>query len=184
MSRSTWLSTGAPPLRSLSLPPRSLSPVLATFRGRDIANDSVLLPDLADAATLFIELLTSYAAASYPVEKYEQMRADAAGLSTQERGFETAWLRGPVFSHRNWIEANNRRELHRPLAPVLRPVRSVVCPITPTPAFPHDHEPNLAERRIDIDGVESLLDQFVWPACDLPACPPRHTSGPSPDGLP
>jgi amidase len=63
----------------------------------------------------------------------------------------------------------------------------VVCPITPVPAFPHDHEPDRGKRRIDVDGVEyPYLDQPVWaglatmsglPATAIPA-------GLSPDGLP
>jgi amidase len=156
--------------------------------GATVERHSPLLPDVTEAATLFIELLTSFAAASFPVEKYEQLRTDAAGLATDERGFDTGWLRGPMFSHRQWIEANNRRELHRHLwRQLFTHFDAVVCPITPTPAFPHDHEPNLAERHIDIDGVEyPFVDQFVWAGlATMPGLPATAIpAGRSPEGLP
>jgi len=34
----------------------------------------------------------------------------------------------------------------------------------PTPAFPHDHNPDQRTRRIDIDGkLYPYLDQILWP---------------------
>jgi amidase len=149
---------------------------------------SPLLPDLTEAATLYIELLTSHAAASYPADRYEQLQTDAAGLNADEGGFDTAWLRGPVFSHRDWIEANNRRELHRHRwRQFFAQFDAIVCPITPTPAFPHDHETTLAERHIDIDGVEyPFADQLVWAGlATMPGLPATAIpAGRSPEGLP
>ncbi|XKK61198.1 amidase [Streptomyces sp. ARC32] len=156
--------------------------------GARIERHTPLLPDLAEAATLYMQLLFSDSAARFPVEVYEQFRARAAGLSADDRSLDAARLRGMVFSHRDWIEANDRRELHRRgWRRLFAEFDAVVCPITPTPAFPHDHSPDLPARRIDIDGVEyPYLDQLVWaglatmpglPATALPA-------GLSPDGLP
>ena len=93
-----------------------------------------------------------------------------------------------VSSHRDWIEANNRRELHRHgWRQLFAAIDVVVCPITPTPAFPHDHNPNPLERRIDIDGVEyPYFDQLVWaglatmPGLPATAIPAART----PEGLP
>ncbi|WP_051111462.1 amidase [Mycobacterium sp. 141] len=156
--------------------------------GAMVERHSPLLPDLTEAATLYIELLTSYAAAGYPAEKYEQLRTEAAELSTEERGFDTAWLRGPVLSHRQWIEANNRRELHRHRwRQLFAKFDAVVCPITPTPAFAHNHEPNLAQRHIDIDGRQyPFADQFVWAGlATMPGLPATAIpAGHSPEGLP
>jgi amidase len=34
----------------------------------------------------------------------------------------------------------------------------------PTPAFPHDHNPDQRERQIEIDGkLHAYLDQIFWP---------------------
>jgi amidase len=63
----------------------------------------------------------------------------------------------------------------------------VVCPITPTPAFPHDHNPDLGQRRIDIDGAGYPFgDQSVWAGlATMPGLPATAIpAGRSPEGLP
>ncbi|OEU90367.1 amidase [Streptomyces abyssalis] len=132
--------------------------------GARVERHSPLLPDLTEAATLYMQLLFSSSVARFPVEAYEQLRTRAAGLSTHDRSLDAARLRGMVCSHRDWIEVNNRRELHRHgWRQLFGEFDAVVCPITPTPAFPHDHNPDLLERRLNIDGVEHpYFDQLVW----------------------
>ena len=63
----------------------------------------------------------------------------------------------------------------------------MVCPITPVPAFPHDHNPDNGQRRIDIDGVEFPYgDQIHWPGlATMPGLPATAIpAGQSPEGLP
>ncbi len=156
--------------------------------GARVERRSPLLPDLTEAATLYTQLLFSGSVARFPVGAYEQLRTRAAGLSADDQSLGATRLRGMVFSHRDWVEANNRRELHRHgWRQLFAEFDAVACPITPTPAFPHDHDPNLLERRIDIDGVEyPYFDQLVWAGLATmpppPPPPPRHTSGPVPRG--
>ncbi|WP_078314544.1 amidase [Mycobacterium sp. D16Q16] len=156
--------------------------------GARVERHSPLLPDLTDAAALYAELLTSNLAAGYPVERYEQLRILAAALNPDDRGFDTAWLRGPVFSHREWIEANNRRELHRhSWRQLFAEFDVVVCPITPTPAFPHDHEPDLQARQVTIDGIAyPFVNQLVWAGvATMPGLPATAIpAGRSAAGLP
>ncbi|HZE40312.1 MAG TPA: amidase [Stackebrandtia sp.] len=132
--------------------------------GARVERRTPLLPDLTEAAVIYMQLLVSGSVARFPVDSYEQLRTRAAGLSAHDQSLDATRLRGMVFSHRDWLEANNRRELHRHgWRQLFAEFDAVVCPITPTPAFPHDHSPNPMERRIDIDGVEHpYFDQFVW----------------------
>ncbi|MCF3118473.1 amidase [Streptomyces arenae] len=156
--------------------------------GAHVERHSPLLPDLTEAAMLYRQLLFSSSVARFPVEAYEQVRARAAGLSADDQSLDAALLRGMVCSHRDWIEANNRRELHRHgWRQLFAEFDAVVCPITPTPAFPHDHNPDPRERRIDIDGVEyPYFDQLVWAGvATMPGLPATAIpTGRSPEGLP
>jgi amidase len=156
--------------------------------GARVERHSLLLPDLAEAATLYTQLLFSGSVARFPVDAYEQLRTRAAGLSAADQSLDATRLRGMVFNHRDWIEANNRRELHRHgWRQFFAEFDAVVCPITPTPAFPHDQNPDLLERRIDIDGAEyPFFDQLVWAGlATMPGLPATAVpAGLSADGLP
>ncbi|MFV8051900.1 amidase [Mycobacterium sp. 48b] len=156
--------------------------------GARVERHSSLLPDLAEAALLYTQLLFSGSAARFPVDEYEQLRARAAGLSADDRSLDAARLRGMVLSHRDWIEVNNRRELHRHAwRRFFGDFDAVVCPITPTSAFPHDHDPDLLGRRIDIDGAEyAYFDQLVWAGlATMPGLPATAIpAGRSTEGMP
>jgi amidase len=156
--------------------------------GAQVERHSPLLPDLTEAATLYTQLLFSGSVARFPVESYEQLRAHAAGLDADDQSLDAARLRGMVLSHRDWIEVNTRREHHRHgWRQLFAEFDAVVCPITPTSAFPHDHNPNLLECRIDIDGVEyPYFDQLVWAGlATMPGLPATAIpTGRSPEGLP
>ncbi|MCD9874716.1 amidase [Streptomyces guryensis] len=156
--------------------------------GARVERHSPLVPDLTEGAMLYTQLHFSSAAARLPVEVYEQLRSHAAGLGADDKSLDAARLRGTVSSHREWIEANGGRELHRHgWRKVFAEFDAVVCPITPTPAFPHDHNPDSMERRIDIDGVEyPYWDQLVWAGvATMPGLPATAVpTGRSPEGLP
>ncbi|SEL86591.1 amidase [Streptacidiphilus jiangxiensis] len=159
-----------------------------TEGGARVERHSALLPDLGEAATIYMQLLVSNSAARFPMEAYEQVRARVAGLSADDDSLEAARLRGVVLSHRDWVGLNGRRELHRHAwRRLFAEFDVVVCPVTPTPAFPHDHHPNPMERRIDVDGVAfPYFDQLVWAGlATMPGLPATAVpAGLSPEGLP
>ncbi len=156
--------------------------------GARVERHSSLLPDVTEASTLYMQLLFSGSVAYFPVDEYEQLRSRAAELSADDQSLDAARLRAMVFSHRDWLAVNNRRELHRHgWRQLFAEFDAVVCPITPTPAFPHDHDPDLLKRRIDIDGVEyPYFDQLVWAGlATMPGLPATAIpAGRSPEGLP
>ncbi len=156
--------------------------------GARVERHSPLLPDLAEAATLYTKLLVSGSVARFPIDAYEQLRARAAGLSADDQSLDAARLRGMVLTHRDWMEVYNRREIHRHgWRQLFGEFDAVVCPITPTPAFPHDHNPDPLVRRLDIDGVEyPYFDQLVWAGlATMPGLPATAVpAGRSPENLP
>lgn len=156
--------------------------------GARVERHSPLLPDLAEAATVYTQLQFSGSVARFPIEAYEQLQTRAAGLSADNQTLDAARLRGMVLSHRDWIEVNHRREIHRHgWRQLFSEFDAVVCPITPTPAFPHDHNPDPLQRRLDIDGAEyPYFDQLVWAGvATMPGLPATAIpAGRSPEGLP
>ncbi|MGW0889546.1 amidase [Saccharopolyspora sp. NPDC002578] len=156
--------------------------------GCRVERRSELLPDPAEAAILYTQLQFSGSVAHFPVDDYERLRSRAAGLSADDQNLEAARLRGMVLSHRDWLQVNDRRELHRlGWRRLFCEFDAVVCPITPTPAFPHDHAPDALARRIDVDGVEHpYFDQLVWAGvATMPGLPATAVpAGRSPEGLP
>ncbi|MGW6449833.1 amidase [Lentzea sp. NPDC055074] len=156
--------------------------------GARVERHSPLLPDLAEAATLYTQLLFSGTVARFPVDTYELLKVYASGLSPDDQSLNATRLRAMVFSHREWIEVCDRREAHRHgWRRFFEEFDAVVCPITPTPAFPHDHDPDPLARRIDIDGVaHPYFDQLVWAGvATMPGLPATAVpAGRSPEGLP
>ncbi|SFI74554.1 amidase [Amycolatopsis sacchari] len=152
-----------------------------TDGGARVERRSALLPDLAESATLYMQLLISGAVARFPVESLKRPDED-------DQSLDAVRLRAMAFSHHDWLEADNRRELHRHgWRQLFTEFDAVVCPITPTPAFPHDHHPNPMERRIDIDDVDyPYFDQLVWAGlATMPGLPATAIpAGRSPEGLP
>ena len=159
--------------------------------GARVARRSPLLPDLAEAATLYTTLLASGSAVRFPAGSLEQLRIRAAELSPDDTSLDATRLRGLVLSHRDWLEADHARELHRRgWRELFSEFDAVVCPISPTPAFPHDHTPDPLERQIDIDGVgHPYFDQLVWaglatmPGLPATAAPAGRSSGGLPVGV-
>jgi amidase len=156
--------------------------------GAHVERHSPLLPDLTEAAMLYAKLMFSNSGARIPPQVYEQLRTHAAGLSADDQSLGATRLRGMVMSHRDWIEADARRELHRQSwRQLFAEFDAVVCPIASTPAFPHDHNPDRGERQIDIDGIEHpSVDQSVWAGlATMPGLPATAIpAGRSPEGLP
>ncbi|MGH3588370.1 MAG: amidase family protein, partial [Pseudonocardia sp.] len=156
--------------------------------GARVERHSPLLPDPAEAATIYTQLMFSGASARFPVDSYEQLRTAVAALSPDDQGLAANRLRAMVFTHRDWKLANARRELHRHAwRQFFAEFDAVLCPITPTPAFPHDHDPDLLARRIDVDGAEyPFFDQLVWAGvATMPGLPATAVpTGRSAEGLP
>jgi len=139
-----------------------LSQELGRVAGK-VGRSSALLPDLAMNARIYMQLLNSVFAADVPLEEYRRLEAVAAALSPGDDSLSAVSARGRVLSHRDWIVADRMREGHKQRWRVLfRDWDVVICPIMPTPAFPHDHSPG-ETRVIRIDEQDVRYeDQLVW----------------------
>jgi len=156
--------------------------------GAKVERESGLLPDLASSTRLYMRLLFSFMTAAFPADVYEGMKAAAAKLDPKDTSLAAERLRGCVLSHRDWVAADGMRAgLRAQWRALFGEFDAVICPIMPTPAYPHDHSPDQEVRRISIDGKEyPYVDQLVWPG--IATCPGLPATaiplGLSPEGLP
>jgi amidase len=145
-----------------------LAPAVGKF-----ARASDLLPDLARNARAYTLLLSSYFGADLLAADYARARQAADELAADDDSLRAHRIRGRVLNHRDWIRADRVREAQKhQWRALFREWDVVVCPIMPTPAFPHDHSPP-ATRRIVIDGRDyAYSDQLAWAGvATLPGLP-------------
>jgi amidase len=156
--------------------------------GAKIARESVLLPDLVASSRLYMRLLMSFLSSGFPLGVYEGMKLDAAKLKPDDMSLVAERLRGAVLSHRDWVNCDGLRPgLRAQWRAFFREYDAVICPIMPTPAYPHDHTKDHRARRIVVDNHEyPYMDQLVWPG--VATCPGLPATsipiGLSPEGLP
>ncbi len=159
-----------------------------TKTGAKVARQSALLPDLADGSRLYMRLLFSVLASSWPPEVYARFQEAAARLDAKDDTLAAERLRGATINHRDWMAANLRRaHLRAQWRRVFQTFDAVICPVVPTPAYPHDHSPDQEVRRITINGApHPYLDQLLWPGvATAPGLPATAIPvGRSPEGLP
>jgi amidase len=133
--------------------------------GVKVGRESPLVPDLAESARLYLRLLTAALSLRWPPEQYNEAQAAAAGLDPRDRSLAAEGKRGAALSYRDWFAADTARsKLQQQWRDLFREWDVVICPVMPTPAFPHMHSMPVSERKIEIDGKEyPYFDQMVWP---------------------
>ncbi|WP_454621561.1 amidase [Bradyrhizobium cenepequi] len=156
--------------------------------GVNVERQSKLLPDFAASSRLYMRILMSFLAASFVPDFYEGAKQAAAALPESDTSLAAERLRGIALGHRDWLIADGgRTRLRAQWRELFKTFDAVICPVMPTPAYPHDHAPEQEKRRITIDGKEYVYpDQLAWPGiATLPGLPSTAIpTGFAPDGLP
>jgi amidase len=132
--------------------------------GAKVERSSPLLPDLMITARTYTQLLTSIFGTDMPIDAYRRIQELVASLAADDTSLAASRLRGMVLSHRDWMLTDRVRSgLTACWREFFRHFDIVLCPVMPTPAFPHDHSPEHHNRRIKIDGIDHpYLDQIHW----------------------
>jgi amidase len=156
--------------------------------GVTVTRTSPLLPDFAASSRLYMRMLMSFLAASFTPEIYADAVATAAQLTPDDISLAAERLRGIALSHRDWLLADGgRTRLRAQWRELFKTFDVVICPVMPTPAYPHDHSPDQETRRVNIDGTDYVYpDQLAWPGiATLPGLPATAIPiGLSAEGLP
>jgi amidase len=156
--------------------------------GAKISRESALMPDIGNASRLYMRLLLSFLAANFPPEVYEGIKQAAATLKADDNSLHAERVRGAVMNHRDWVLSDRvRYGLRAQWRALFREFDVVICPVMPTPAYPHDHSEPQEARKIIVDGKPyPYVDQLLWPG--IATCPGLPATaipvGLSPEGLP
>ena len=156
--------------------------------GATVTRESPLLPDFAESSRLYMRMLLSFLGAFFLPEVLASAQAEAAKLSPDDSSLRAERQRGMTMSHQSWVfDDGARARLRAQWRELFKTFDAVICPIMPTPAYPHDHSEDQERRRINIDGKDyPYTDQLVWPGiATLPGLPSTAIPlGLSTEGLP
>ncbi|HEY5324885.1 MAG TPA: amidase [Caldimonas sp.] len=121
--------------------------------GVKVERSHPLLPDLAEAARLYMRLLVSFSAAFWRPAIYEDLKNAGAVFPSDNRSLAAERARAIGLSHRDWVMADiARTRLQQQWRALFAEVDVVLCPPMPVTAFAHDHSAPTHERRLEIDG--------------------------------
>ncbi len=126
----------------------------------------------------YLQILRGAGAGALSDERWAEEQAIARDRP-DDPDYRARVARAYVQSHRAWLLADaERRRLRRAWSDFFRRYDVLLCPIAPTPAWPHDPRERY-EREIDVDGEAiGYFDQIFWsgqpvlsylPATTLPA---------------
>jgi amidase len=133
--------------------------------GAKVRRESPLLPDLVNAARVYMRLVMATVAGAFPDELYHEMQSAAARFDPGDRSLAAERARGCVLTYRAWVAADAARaRLREQWRMLFGEFDVVVCPPAPTVAFRHDHSADQWARHLSVDGADvDYSDQAVWP---------------------
>jgi amidase len=120
--------------------------------------------DTGDIHEVYMKLLNAATSGRMSNEDHAARRAAAEKFGPDDKSTLAQMLRGMVVSHRDWLALNERRHRMR-LAwdAFLQDYDVLLCPVTASAAFPHNHDSNMAKRTIVVNGKPvSFSDQLFW----------------------
>lgn len=130
---------------------------------------------VADAARVHRALLMGVSCSGPTDEEFAAMRAAVeagAADGDDDRAHHLRWL---TQTKREWNVVNEERaQMRDRCGQFFDRFDALLCPVSPVPAIPHDHDPDMVGRRVLINGEpREYWDQVCWialaSACGLPA---------------
>lgn len=166
-----------------------LTTVVDALRGEGVTVDDRARPvELPTADRLYRQLLQGALCTGYPQRVFDQLLAEVAAAGADDDSLRVQTARAVTQRKRDWNVAHEQRlQLAARWAEFFRSHDVLLCPVTPTAAFPHDHDPDVDARTIEVNGqTRPYFDQFVWPGLVGMAYLPSAVvpAGHTPQGLP
>jgi amidase len=118
--------------------------------GTSVAWSSDLVPDLADAGRVYIQLLGAETARRQPAEQRQARGEAVAKLASDDQSLRALRLRIPDLSHQEWIALDERRVCIRAQwRRLFQDFDVVISPPLSIAAYPHDFTSVHAEKTVE-----------------------------------
>ena len=154
--------------------------------GATVDRDASLPFDSREAHRTYLKLLRGAGSAALSDEQFDEERQRASSLAGDE-SYRGQVTRAYVQRHREWLAADAERlSIRRAWSSFFERYDVLLCPIAPTPAWPHDPRDRY-DRIIDVDGIGiGYFDQIHWAGVPILSYLPATTipAGRSAEGLP
>lgn len=140
--------------------------VEALRRAGGSVDDGARPVDMAEAHEVYEQLFAAAISAGLPDFVVAAMEESTPPVVTEGEPLPLKVARAYTQRHREWILLHEHRlQMAAHWAAFFQDHDVLLCPVTPTPAIPHDHSPDLEARTISVDGEQrSYLEQSVWPS--------------------
>ncbi|MCP5084558.1 MAG: amidase [Alphaproteobacteria bacterium] len=152
------------------------------------ANYSTILLSIESSHATYLTLLSSIISSDWTPTTLEFMREHARTAPADATDDLTLQARGTVLTYGDYLSLNSKREAFKAQwAKFFETYDALLCPVTAVPAFAHDTERRVPDRRIIVNGQERpYMELLRWAGlatvCHLPAS--AAPVGLSKDGLP
>lgn len=144
--------------------------------------------DKAAAYSIYLKLLQAVMSARKPEAAFREALEKAAALPADDSSQSAQMLRASVMYYREWAAANEARtHLRWRWAEFFEDYDVLLCPISATAAFPHDHSEDADARTLRVNGREvPYFQQLFWAGLFGVALLPSTIApaGRTPAGLP
>ncbi len=163
-----WLDDPACPVATDIV--AALHQAVALLEGAGVAVDRAARPDVGfdEVWRTGLPLISAATTPARTAEEWATQLAQAAAAEANagEDPVRAMRAKASVMTHRDWLFLDERRQLlRRQWAAFFQRFDVMLCPVSPTAAFPHTHEGNVYTRSIDIDGAtRPYVDVLAWTA--------------------
>jgi amidase len=144
--------------------------------------------DTAELHEVYLKLMLSATSGRMPDDEYNARREAVSKLAADDRSTSAHALRGMVLSHRDWLHLDERRHrLRLAWEAFFEDYDLMLCPVTASAAFPHDHNPNRGQRTLVVNNKQVPSgDQLFWAGYSCATYLPATSApiGQTADGLP
>jgi len=140
---------------------------------------------------LFWNLFNAVIATGFPKPVLDDMKQLLKNSTMDDKDPRVRQARGALISHIDWLRVNELRlRIKAMWDEFFQSYDVLLCPVTFTTAFDHDHNPDLLGRYITVDGAERHYSEITaWPSVatisQLPSTvvPIGHSSAGLPIGM-